>query len=87
MMELVRSKKIIIYLPKFKIESTYKLYEIIKEIGLILPFSNNADFSLITNDAILKIDTIIQKSFIDKEGTEATESNCCKYEISLYNAI
>uniref|UniRef100_A0A0N4ZGJ6 SERPIN domain-containing protein n=1 Tax=Parastrongyloides trichosuri TaxID=131310 RepID=A0A0N4ZGJ6_PARTI len=62
-----------LYLPKFKIESSHRLKETLKKIGLKKAFSDSADFSKICKDERLSISQIIQKAFIevDEEGTEA----------------
>lgn len=62
-----------LWLPKFKAENSYELQDLFKSLGMELAFSNQADFSGITDDVRLKIDEIIHKTFveIDEERTEA----------------
>uniref|UniRef100_A0A0K0FJC5 SERPIN domain-containing protein n=1 Tax=Strongyloides venezuelensis TaxID=75913 RepID=A0A0K0FJC5_STRVS len=73
MIDSLESKKVHLYLPKFKIESTHEMVETFKKLGLILPFSERSDFSLITNEIPLRINKIVQKAFIevDESGSEA----------------
>ncbi|CEF64647.1 Serpin domain-containing protein [Strongyloides ratti] len=62
-----------VYLPKFKVESMHQLNETLSNLGMKLPFSDYADFSLMTDEEPLQISKIIQKAFVevDEEGTEA----------------
>lgn len=62
-----------ISLPRFKLETEYKLGKTLKELGAELAFSDYADFSGITKDEALKISEVIHKAFVkcDEEGTEA----------------
>lgn len=64
--------KVNVYLPKFKLETESNLKEIFCEMGANLAFSDNADFSGISNEK-LKISEIIHKAFVEinEEGTEA----------------
>jgi serpin B len=59
-------------LPKFKIEKTYALKEILQNMGLKTAFNVKADFSLITKEK-LSISYVIHKTFVEvnEEGTEA----------------
>lgn len=62
-------------LPRFKAECAYEMQEaILPEMALSTPFTDNADFSGITEDQSLKISKVIHKTYIDvnEEGTEAT---------------
>ena len=62
-----------IYLPKFKIETSYSLKNYLKELGMSKSFTSDADFSGITGAKDLFIDEVLHKAFIDvnEEGTEA----------------
>ncbi len=61
-------------LPKFKIESSVELVDVLKELGMKDAFeSGKADFSGIDGTHDLVISSIIQKTFleVDEKGTEA----------------
>jgi serpin B len=62
-----------IYLPKFKLETEYKLKDPLIEMGMENPFSPIADFSGIDGMKGLFIDKVLHKAFIEvnEEGTEA----------------
>ena len=69
----LRNYKVDLWLPKFKTEKRYELKEIFKKLGVKIAFSNSADFSGMTKNESLKIDSVIHQSFIeiDEEKTEA----------------
>ena len=60
-------------LPKFKFEYLVELKETLQNLGMSTAFTENADFTELSQKEDLKIDSVIQKSFIkvDEEGTEA----------------
>ena len=62
-----------LWLPKFKTEDSYELKNLFEKLGVKEAFSNAANFSGITQDEKLKIDSIIHKTFIDvdEKKTEA----------------
>jgi len=62
-----------IYLPKFEVETSYKLKDYLIALGMNIPFSSAADFSGITGGKDLFISEVVHKAFIDvnEEGTEA----------------
>ncbi len=66
-------KKVDMYLPKFKVETSYALKNYLIELGMNIPFASSADFSGITGGKDLFISQVIHKAFIDvnEEGTEA----------------
>ena len=66
-------QKIHLQLPKFKLETKYKLNKVLKTMGMKVPFQGNADFTGIAAGSMY-IDLVIQKSYlaIDEKGTEAS---------------
>ncbi|MBD2186868.1 serpin family protein [Pseudanabaena mucicola] len=62
----------LIQLPRFKMEYEITLKSILKDMGMVLPFSNQADFSNLS-DASSTIHEVRHKTFVDvtEEGTEA----------------
>ncbi|XP_044004388.1 serpin B8-like [Aphidius gifuensis] len=66
-------ESVLLKLPKFKIESTIQLKNILKEMGMIEMFDEEkADFSGVTDNQIF-VDKVIQKAFIEvnEKGSEA----------------
>ena len=71
--EMMQSEKVRVFLPKFSFEVSHDLKNSLKEMGMNLAFTDQADFSGMTGDKSLFIQTAVQKAFIDvsEEGTEA----------------
>ncbi|KAL3276882.1 hypothetical protein HHI36_012253 [Cryptolaemus montrouzieri] len=69
------SQSVSLFMPKFKIESTFKLIPALKELGIEKAFEGGkADFSgFLVNPEPLVISDVIQKAFINvtESGTEA----------------
>ncbi|KAG7209630.1 hypothetical protein KM043_011279 [Ampulex compressa] len=65
-------QEINLYLPRFKIESTMPLNNVLENMGLTHMFNSNANFSGISNQP-LAVSKVIQKAFIEvnEEGSEA----------------
>ena len=65
-------QKIMLYLPRFKVENKFELKPVMEMMGMHLAFTDRADFSNIS-DISLFISEIIHKTYItvDEEGTEA----------------
>ncbi len=70
-----RKQESIIFLPRFKMEGSYKLVEPMKELGMKAAFSPSAaDFSgIMGSPGELYVGDILHKSFVEvnEEGTEA----------------
>uniref|UniRef100_A0A914H0V6 Serpin domain-containing protein n=1 Tax=Globodera rostochiensis TaxID=31243 RepID=A0A914H0V6_GLORO len=77
LMELAQKSattKVKVILPKFKIESSHQLKDVLPSLGIKSAFdSENADFSGISNPLPVYISKVIQKAMIsiDENGTEA----------------
>lgn len=76
--------KVNLSLPKFKINSTVKLVELLTDMGMTDVFGFDADFSLIC-DNDLHIDYVDQQAFfeIDEDGAEAAAVTGIGMESSL----
>lgn len=67
-------QKVHLTLPKFKLDYSVGLNDILKSMGVKRAFEDNAQFDpMIQNVFGVKIDTVLQKAFIevDEKGTEA----------------
>ncbi|KAL7076524.1 hypothetical protein ACQ4LE_004826 [Meloidogyne hapla] len=73
LLESGRKTKVDVLFPKFKLESTHNLNEVLIKLGLTTAFGNQANFSKISKEQPLQIDKVVQKAFIElnEEGTEA----------------
>ena len=60
-------------LPKFTMETEYRLKEYLIDMGMQIPFTMDADFSGMTGNQDLYIEKVIHKAFVEvnEEGTEA----------------
>ena len=65
-------QKVIVSIPKFKLETQFELASTLESMGMVAPFKN-ADFSGMTGKKDLSISNVIHKAFVDvnEEGTEA----------------
>lgn len=68
----MKMERTAIGLPKFKLNSSFNLNEMLKRLGMKTSFTDDADFSGISKTG-LKISEVIHKAFIevDEAGTEA----------------
>ncbi len=69
---LKHESTVMVSLPRFKLESTFKLKPVLCAMGAGLAFRADADFSGIAGEPLL-IDEVIHKAFVEvnEEGTEA----------------
>ena len=78
-------KNVDIYLPKFKVETSYSLSDYLIDLGMNISFTSSADFSGITGGRDLFINKVIHKAFIDvnEEGTEAAAATAVVMTTSI----
>jgi serpin B len=69
---LRHEETVLVSLPRFKMETEFKLKPVLCDMGADLPFSDHADFSGISDEP-LKISAVVHKAFVEvnEEGTEA----------------
>ncbi len=67
------SRRVMVYLPKFKIETQYSLKEMLSAMGMPTAFSSAADFSGMDGAQDLYINDVYHKAYIEvnEQGTEA----------------
>ncbi len=71
--DMLRERKIDVYMPKFKFETKYFMAKDLIELGMPAAFSDAADFSGMTGERDLQISEVIHQAFVEvnEEGTEA----------------
>jgi serpin B len=67
------SRRVMVYIPRFKIESQYSLKDTLSTMGMPTAFSTTADFSGMDGKQDLYISDVIHKAYIEvnEQGTEA----------------
>lgn len=69
----LKSRKVNLHLPKFKIEAEFDLIEVLKSMGMSLAYAAEADFSRMAKAKPLYLSSVVHKATVDvnEEGTEA----------------
>ncbi len=72
-MEDIKPRQVILTMPKFKFESSFRLKETLSVMGMPIAFTGGADFSGMTGNLGLFIEDVVHKAFVslDEAGTEA----------------
>ncbi len=73
-LSLAKKEKVNVTMPRYKLESEYKLVPTMKSFGINRAFTDEAELSQITTEEPLKINEIIHKAFVEtnEDGTEAS---------------
>ena len=76
-------KRVALTLPKFEIESGFRLRDTLVAMGMPAAFSHDADFSGMTGNRDLFISDVIHKAFVsvDEAGTEAAAATAVVMEM------
>ncbi|XP_062433616.1 protein Z-dependent protease inhibitor [Rhea pennata] len=70
----MKTRKVDISFPKFKLEQKYKMKKLLYALGIKNLFAHTADLSHLTDQGYVKVSQVVQKAVIevDEKGTEAT---------------
>ncbi|NXU70859.1 ZPI inhibitor, partial [Oreotrochilus melanogaster] len=73
----MKTRKVDIILPKFKLEQKYKMKKLLHALGIKKLFTRTADLSHLTDQEYVAVSQVVQKAVIevDEEGTEATAAS------------
>lgn len=69
----LREEEVEVYLPRFRMNCQFRLKDVLKSMGVMDAFSDEADFSGMDGTQWLYISDVIHQAFVDvnEEGTEA----------------
>ncbi|NXJ73728.1 ZPI inhibitor, partial [Trogon melanurus] len=69
----MKTRKVDISFPKFKLEQKYKMKKLLRALGIKHLFTHTADLSHLTDQGYVGVSQVVQKAVIDvdEEGTEA----------------
>ncbi len=72
----MKTTEVNLWLPRFKMTAAMNLNQRLSQLGMPLAFSDNADFSGLSNKEGLRISDVVHKAYVDvnEEGTEAAAS-------------
>lgn len=72
-MQNAKTRRVNLAMPKFHLTETFSLGDPLREMGMLSPFSEKADFSGITDSKDLFINRVIHKAYVsvNENGTEA----------------
>ncbi|NXS92807.1 ZPI inhibitor, partial [Jacana jacana] len=73
----MKTRKVDISFPKFKLEQKYKMKKLLHALGIKNLFTRTANLSHLTDEKYVAVSQIVQKAVIevDEEGTEATAAS------------
>jgi serpin B len=78
-------KRVMVYFPKFRLETDYRLSDTLAEMGMPTAFTERADFSGMDGTGGMWIDDVFHKAFVDvnEEGTEAAAATAVSMTLSM----
>jgi serpin B len=75
-----------VLLPKFKLETEYKINQALMDMGMRVPFTSDADFSGMNGNRDLFLEKVLHKAFIEvnEEGTEAAAATSVHMSLTAW---
>lgn len=73
-----------VQIPKLELATRYELPEVLRRMGMVLPFTDQADLSGITSAGPLKIDDVVHQATltVDERGTEASAATSVQIRVT-----
>ncbi|TDH13350.1 hypothetical protein EPR50_G00056700 [Perca flavescens] len=71
---MVRPRKHYVYIPKFSIKTSYKLNDVLSEMGMTDMFGDRANLRGISEEQGLKVSKVVHKATLDVDETGAEAS-------------
>jgi len=80
----LRTRRVIVYFPKFVMETKYSLPSVLSAMGMPTAFTSGADFSGMDGTRNLYIDDVVHQAFVEvnEEGTEAAAATAVVMQLS-----
>ncbi|XP_011615590.2 protein Z-dependent protease inhibitor isoform X2 [Takifugu rubripes] len=70
--KMLRKVKLEVHLPKFKMEHSYSLHEILPDMGMASVFDDSANLSKLSKDQGIKVSEVLHKAVIEVDETGTT---------------
>ncbi|XP_039740054.1 plasma serine protease inhibitor isoform X2 [Pteropus medius] len=72
-LKMFTKRKLLLYLPKFSIESSYQLEKVLPKLGIRDIFTSHADLTGLTNHSNIQVSEMMHKAVVevDESGTKA----------------
>ncbi|CAB3385440.1 Hypothetical predicted protein [Cloeon dipterum] len=81
LLQSARLRKVTVFLPKFKIETSLDLVDQLSKMGISHIFSTDVNLTGISTAANLRVSDVVQKAFIEvsEEGTEVADATAVRH--------
>ncbi|KAL1258468.1 hypothetical protein QQF64_011712 [Cirrhinus molitorella] len=81
----MRRIKMEVHLPKFKMEQSYNLHEILPHLGISSVFLHSANLTGLSKDAHLKVSQVLHKAVIEVDEKGTTAASATSVGITAYS--
>ncbi|XP_055087132.1 protein Z-dependent protease inhibitor [Periophthalmus magnuspinnatus] len=81
----MREIKVEVHLPKFKMEESYELHNLLPDMGISTLFMNTANLTNLQKDKALKVSEVLHKAMIDVDETGTTAAAATTVGIIPYS--